>query len=140
MGRLGQEGWGLWGKLSRRIAMDSASQTISLDQIADLVVEKLMESGALANLGTANLESIEEETILSLDQITREVISKLLGKQAQIIEPPEQCPQCSGEVGEKPSQARSLQSKRGNIHFKTNVVHCEACRLDFFPSVQNTRL
>jgi hypothetical protein len=33
-----------------------------------------------------------------------------------------------------------MQSRRGNVHFKTDVVHCEACRLDFFPSVQNTRL
>ena len=120
--------------------MDSAGQTISLDQIADLVVEKLTESGALANLGSANLEAIEEETIVSIDQITREVISKILGKQAQIIEPPKQCPKCGGEMGDKPTQTRSMQSRRGNVHFKTDVVHCEACRLDFFPSVQNTRL
>jgi hypothetical protein len=66
--------------------MDSAGQTISLDQISDLVVEKLTQSGTLAKLGSANLEAIEEETILSVDQITRDVISKLLGKQAQIIE------------------------------------------------------
>jgi len=120
--------------------MDSASRSISLDQIADLVVEKLTESGTLANLGSADLEAIEEETILSVDQITRDIISKLLGKQAQIIEPPKQCPRCSGEVADKPTQARSLQSRRGNIHFKTEVVHCEACRLDFFPSVQSARL
>ena len=120
--------------------MDSASQTISLDSIADLVVERLMESGALANLGSANLDAIEEETLLSIDQITREVISKLLGTQAQIIEPPKQCPKCGGDVGDKPTQARSFQSRRGKVHFKTEVVHCEACRLDFFPSVQNTRL
>jgi hypothetical protein len=120
--------------------MDSAGQTISLDQIADLVVEKLTKSGTLANLESANLEAIEEETILSVDQITRDVISKLLGKQAQIIEPPKQCPRCGGEVGDKPVQARSLQSRRGNVHFKTEVVHCEACRLDFFTTVQKTRL
>ena len=120
--------------------MDSGGQTISLDRIADLVVEKLTESGTLANLGSANLEAIEEETTRSVDQITRDVISKLLGKQAQIIEPPKQCPRCGGEVGVKPSQARFLESRRGNVHFKTEVVHCEACRLDFFPSVQSARL
>jgi uncharacterized protein with PIN domain len=120
--------------------MESAGQTISLDQIADLVVEKLTESGTLANLASANLEAIEEETIVSVDQITRDVISKLLGKQAQIIEPAKQCPKCGGELGQKPTQGRSMQSRRGNVHFKTDVVHCEACRLDFFPSVQNTRL
>jgi hypothetical protein len=31
-----------------------------------------------------------------------------------------------------------LQSQRGQVHFQTQVVHCEACRLDFFPSVQNS--
>ena len=120
--------------------MESAGQIISLDQIADLVVEKLTDSGALANLGSASLESIEEQTLVSVDQITRDVISRLLGKQAELIEPPKQCPKCGGGVCEKPAQGRSLQSRRGNVHFKTDVVHCEACRLDFFPSVQNTRL
>jgi hypothetical protein len=120
--------------------MDSASRTVSVDQIADLVVEKLMESGRLADLGTADLESIEEETILGVDQITRDVISKLLGKQAEVIDPPAHCPQCGGHVSTKPTQGRCLQSRRGNVAFKTEVVHCEACRLDFFPSVQSSRL
>lgn len=120
--------------------MESASQTISLDHIADLVVEKLTQSGTLANLASASIEAIEEETIINIDQITRDVISKLLGKQAKIIEAPTQCPKCDGEVGEKPDQGRTIQSSRGNAHFKTGVVHCEACRLDFFPSVQNTGL
>lgn len=120
--------------------MDSASQTISLDQIADLVVEQLTDSGSLANLGSANLEAIEEETIVRVDRITRAVISRLLGKQAQLLAAPKQCPRCGGEVAAKPTQGRSLQSSRGNVHFKTEVVHCEACRLDFFPSVPSTRL
>ena len=128
------------GLFLRGIAMESASQTISLDHIADLVVEKLTQSGTLANLGSASLEAIEEETIINIDQITRDVISKLLGKQAKIIETPTQCPKCGGEVGEKPAEGRSMQGCRGNVHFKTGVVHCEACRLDFFPSVQDTRL
>jgi hypothetical protein len=120
--------------------MESASQIISLDHIADLVVKKLTQFGTLANLASASLESIEEETIISIDQITRDVLSKLLGKQAEMLETPTQCPKCGGEVHEKPIQGRSIQSCRGNAHFKTGVVHCEACRLDFFPSVQSTRL
>jgi hypothetical protein len=120
--------------------MESAGQVFSLDQIADLVVEKLMSSGTLSNLGVATLDSIEEQTILSVDQVTRDVISKLLDKQAHAIEPPKNCPKCGGGVIEKPTQGRSMQSRRGSIQFRTEVVHCEACRLDFFPSVQNTRL
>ena len=47
--------------------MDSATKTFSVDQIADLVVERLMEkNGSLANLGTASLEVIEEQTLLSV--------------------------------------------------------------------------
>lgn len=120
--------------------MEAASQTVLLDQIANLVIEKLTQSGALADLGSASLDEIEKETIVNLDQVTREVISKLLGKQAQLIEPPQQCPQCGREVCPKPTQGRSLQSQRGQVHFQTEVVHCEACRLDFFPSVQSARL
>jgi hypothetical protein len=40
----------------------------------------------------------------------------------------------------KPAQGRSMQSRRGRIHFQCDVFRCEACRLDFFPSVQNTGL
>ena len=47
--------------------MDSARQIFSIDQIADLVVERLMEkSGSLANLGTASLEAIEDRTLESV--------------------------------------------------------------------------
>ena len=43
--------------------MDSAHQTFSIDQIADIVVERLMEkNGSLANLGTASFEAIEDRT------------------------------------------------------------------------------
>ena len=118
--------------------MESAGQTLLLERIAELVVERLTQSGALAQLGSASLDQIEGETIIHLDQITREVISQLLGKQAGLVEPPQCCPQCGGEVGPKPVQTCSLQSQRGRVHFQTKVVHCEACRLDFFPSVQNS--
>ena len=119
--------------------MDSARQTFSVDQIADLVVERLMEkNGSLANLGTASLEAIEDRTLESVDQLTRDVISKLLGKQAQLIEAPEVCPTCASKLSAKPPQGRSLDSRRGSVHFKTEVAHCEACRLDFFPSVQSS--
>lgn len=121
--------------------MDSACQTFSVDQIADVVVARLMEkNGSLANLGSQSLEAIEERTLESVDQLTRDVISKLLGKQAQLVEIPPNCPRCGAKLCPKPSQGRSLESRRGSVHFKTNVAHCEACRLDFFPSVQSSRL
>ena len=118
--------------------MESAGSTVSLERIAELVVEKLTQFGALAHLGSATLDEIEGETIVHLDQITREVISQLLGQQARLIEPPRCCPQCGGAVVPKLAQGRSLQSQRGPVHFKTEVVHCEACRLDFFPSVPHS--
>jgi hypothetical protein len=120
--------------------MESADATVSLERIAELVVEKLTRSGALAQLGSATLDEIEGKTIVQLDQITREVISQLLGKQAQLIGAPQRCPRCGGEVGPKPLQKCSLQSQRGPVEFQTEVVHCEACRLDFFPSVPNSGL
>jgi DNA topoisomerase-3 len=48
------------------------------------------------------------------------------------------CPKCGGPMHDKPAQHRSLQSRRGKVNFKTKVLHCEACRLDFFPSDGNT--
>ena len=120
--------------------MDSAGKTISLDQIADLVVERLLEKSSLANLGNATFESIEDQTLMSVDQITRDVISKLLGKQAELVEVPSHCPKCGSEMCGRPSQARLLETRRGQVHFKTDVARCEACRLDFFPSVQSARV
>ena len=58
---------GTFRVLFRGIAMDSARQIFSVDQIADLVDERLMEkNGSLANLGTASLEAIEDRTLESV--------------------------------------------------------------------------
>ena len=120
--------------------MDSTKRKLSKDEIGDAVVKMLTESGQLADLGNADLDAIENEVIDSVDAITRDVISKLLGQQSDQTEPPKCCPKCGGALCEKPSQGRSMQSRRGRVHFKCDVFRCEACRLDFFPSVQNTRL
>lgn len=120
--------------------MESAEKTPSIEQVASLVVEKLTEGGKLADLANADLMTIEEETIDQVDQVTRAVINELLGKQAEAAPPPKSCPKCGGKLCEKPPQGRSLQSKRGRVHFKTDVFRCEACRLDFFPSDEDASL
>ncbi len=120
--------------------MDSTGNRLSRDDIEDAVVEILTEFGPLAELGSASLETIEDEAIKEIDAITRSVISKILVQQADQTEPPECCPRCRGKLGEKPAQGRLLQSSRGKIRFRCDVFRCEACRLDFFPSVRNTRL
>lgn len=124
----------------RKIAMDSAKQTFTVKEIVDLVVDRLTESGGLANLQETDLDTLEDTTIRCLDQITREVLSTLLKRQALGVEVPCECPRCGGPVKRKKEEARHLESRRGSISFKTPVVHCEACRLDFFPSVQNSQL
>lgn len=120
--------------------MESADNTASIEQIASLVVVKLTRGGKLADLANADLMTIEEETLDQVDQVTRAVINELLGKQADTAPPPTTCPKCGGKLCDKPPQARSLQSKRGRVHFKTDVYRCEACRLDFFPSDENPSL
>jgi hypothetical protein len=53
------------------------------DQIADLVVERLMEkNGSLANLGTASLEVIEEQTLASVDQAQTPAVLKKISTAA----------------------------------------------------------
>lgn len=118
--------------------MDSTSEIHSRDEIADLLVEHLTQSGKLADLGNADLETIESEVLASMDDVTRNTISKLLLRQGKQAEPPRTCPRCGRPLSAKPAQGRSMQSRRGRIHFKCDVFRCEACRLDFFPSVQNT--
>ncbi len=120
--------------------MDSTDPRVSLDELADAVVAKLTQSGRLADLGQVDLDTLEDEVLGSIDQLTRDVISQLLGKQAQDTEKPHSCPRCNGRLSEKPPQARCLQSRRGDVKFKCDVYRCETCRLDFFPSVQNARL
>jgi uncharacterized protein with PIN domain len=120
--------------------MDSAESTPSIEQIANLVVEKLTQGGKLADLANADLMTIEEETVDQVDQVTRAVMNQLLGQHAEAAPPPTVCPRCGGPLCEKPPQGRSMQSKRGRVHFKTDVFRCEACRLDFFPSDENTSL
>lgn len=120
--------------------MESADNTASIEQIASLVVEKLTQGGELADLANADLMTIEEETLEQVDRVTRAAINELLSKQAEAAPPPTACPKCGGRLCDKPPQPRSLQSKRGRVHFKTDVYRCEACRLDFFPSDENTSL
>lgn len=120
--------------------MDATAEFPSLEGLVDAITEKLTQSGELAKLGQADLETIEGEVVENMDKITCEVISKLLGKQAELTGSPQVCPKCGGSLSEKPSQSRLLQSRRGHIRFRCEVFRCEACRLDFFPSVPNTRL
>lgn len=58
--------------------MDSTSEIRTLDEIADMLVENLTRSGKLADLGNANLETIENEVLENMDDVTRDAISKLL--------------------------------------------------------------
>lgn len=118
--------------------MDAAHKEPTVNQIASLVVEKLTSSGKLTDLASANMMTIEEETIEQVDLVTQAVMAELLAKQSQDAEPGDQCPRCSKAMKHKKPQSRSLQSRRGKVNFKTEVFHCEACRLDFFPSDENT--
>ena len=120
--------------------MDSTSEIGSLDEIADILVEKLTRSGKLADLGNASLETLESAVLEKMDKITRGALSKLLQRQARQTEPPQACPKCGLPLSAQPAQGRSIQSRRGWIHFQCDVFHCEACRLDFFPAVQNLGL
>jgi hypothetical protein len=118
--------------------MDSTSEVRSRDEIAELLVECLTRSGKLADLSHADLETMEDEVLQTVDRITRDAISKLLQRQRRQTEPPQTCPRCNQPLSAKPAQGRSLQSRRGRIHFQCDVFRCEACRLDFFPSVQDS--
>ena len=117
--------------------MESVPNSPTADEIASLVVERLLASGKLPDLANANLMTIEEQTIEQVDQVTRLVMSELLAKQAQQAATPTSCPKCGGAMKERKAQHRSLESRRGKVNFITDVFHCEACRLDFFPSDEN---
>lgn len=117
--------------------MDQAPTTPTAEEIASLVAQRLIEGGGLEDLANANLMTIENQIIAEVDRVTRLVMDELLAKQAQQAPAVTTCPKCGGAMNDKPAQHRSLQSRRGKVNFKTNVLHCEACRLDFFPSDEN---
>jgi hypothetical protein len=121
-----------------KLVMDSTLEPRSLDEIADILVESLTRSGKLVDLANADLETIEDEVIQRIDDVTRDAISKVLQRQRRQTEPPRTCPRCGQPLSAKPAQGRSMQSRRGRIHFRCDVFRCEACRLDFFPSVQDS--
>ena len=118
--------------------MDRAATAPTAEEIASLVVERLIQDGGLEDLANANLMTIENRTIEEVDRVTQLVMNELLAKQAQQVPTVTACPKCGGPMHDKPAQHRSLQSRRGKVNFKTDVLHCEACRLDFFPSDENT--
>jgi len=114
--------------------MDAAPNQPTTEEIAALIVERLREGGGIADLARANLMTIEQQTIEEVDRVTQIVMSELLSQQSQEAEPVSNCPKCGKPMTPKKAQHRSLQSRRGQVKFKTDVSHCEACRLDFFPS------
>lgn len=118
--------------------MDSVTSTLTVEGIASLVAERIIAEGRLNDLANANLMTIEEQSIEAVDQVARLVMSQLIGKQSQQATAVTACPKCGKAMQQKPDQHRSLQSRRGKVSFKTEVFHCEACRLDFFPSDENT--
>jgi hypothetical protein len=73
-----------------------------------------------------------------VDEITCSTLSKLLQQQQQQAVSPQVCPRCHQALLPQSAQGRSLQSLRGSLAFQCDVFHCEACRLDFFPSVPNS--
>ena len=63
--------------------MESATKAMSLGEISDAVVERLLLSGELGHLAQASFDSIEQESISLVDRVTQETISKLLGMQSE---------------------------------------------------------
>jgi len=110
------------------------------EEISDLVVQRLVEGGGIPDLANANLMTIEEQTIKEVERVTQIVMSELISQQSQEADPVTACPKCGKQLTPKKAQHRSLQSRRGQVKFKTDVSHCEACRLDFFPSDENIAL
>ena len=51
--------------------MESTKLCVSLDELADAVVAKLTQSGRLANLAEVDLETLEDQVVGSIDQLTR---------------------------------------------------------------------
>ena len=117
--------------------MDQAPTTPTAQEIASLIVERLVRDGGLKDLANASLMTIENQTLEEVDRVTRMVMDELLAKQSEQVPEVTACPKCGGPMHDKPAQHRSLQSRRGKVNFKTIVLHCEACRLDFFPSDEN---
>jgi hypothetical protein len=132
-----RDGWELWVTHLRKFAMESAPHRPTAEEIADLVVKRLVEGGGIPDLANANLMTIEELTIKEVDRVTQIVMSELLAQQSREAQPVTSCPKCGNEMTPKKAQHRSLQGRRGPVKFKTDVSHCEACRLDFFPSDEN---
>lgn len=118
--------------------MESAPNRPTAEEIAGLVVKRLVEGGGIPDLANANLMTIEQQTIKEVDRVTQIVMAELLAQQSQEAKPVTACPKCGKVMTPKKAQHRSLQSRRGPVKFKTDVSHCEACRLDFFPSDENT--
>lgn len=117
--------------------MELTTGSVSSDQIADIVVRKLLEMGAIGKLATATMDTIETESISLMDEVTRNVMAKVLALQSSETQASQQCPKCGSRCCDKPPQGKLLETRRGKVNFQTSVFRCEACRLDFFPSVRS---
>ncbi|WP_430450740.1 hypothetical protein [Rhodopirellula europaea] len=63
--------------------MDRAATAPAAEEIASLVVERLISNGGLEDFANANLMTIEDWTIQQVDRVTRLVMDEIFAKQAQ---------------------------------------------------------
>ncbi|MEM6780190.1 MAG: hypothetical protein AAF670_21235, partial [Planctomycetota bacterium] len=71
--------------------MESAANRPTAEEIAGLVVQRLIDGGGIPDLANANLMTIEERTIEEVDRVTQIVMSELLAQQSQEAQPVTVC-------------------------------------------------
>ena len=106
-----------------------------VDHVAGEVLVALRGNG-LAELKDKRWEDLEGPAVVLGDAVTRKVLEKLLGEQAEAFQKcaERNCGCCEKVLDDEASETRGLVTPRGIVRWKTPVQHCAACRRDFFPS------
>jgi uncharacterized protein with PIN domain len=90
--------------------------------------------GGQRDLSTTRLEEMEDEVYRLADELSAQVLKALLQQQAEQADASESCPCCGKALEPKEPQPKTLQLRRGKVHWRQPVRRCKQCRRDFFPS------
>ena len=115
----------------------------ALEQVLGRTIAELSEcltDQGQRDLRQTRLTEMEDEVGAVGDELIRRLLTAVLERQAGQTAETQGCPRCGGPLAIQSDQATPLQTRRGKVHWRQPVRRCGACRRDFFPSGESTRL
>jgi uncharacterized protein with PIN domain len=111
-----------------------------LEGVAKSLVDRLY--GTKGPAWGTQLSELEDVVLAVRQVLSEKMLQEALQRQAHTVDerpPPFQCcPKCGQEVEPAEAEARLLETRSGEAHWREPTTYCCRCRRSFFPSGQES--